>query len=293
MPTQGHTAKGQAAILTALFEFEYLTASQVTKLCYSAGSLKYVKAQLKALVDNGRALPLGGRGTGLPLIYTLTGKGRSVASSLTGAQDRRFRPQEAREAQANLYFMHHTLAVNDVLIGARLLAKTRPDIVLTRLYREPELRRRIYVAVPQKICIEPDGGCQFLSTKMGQEKPETWEDFFFIELYRTLPPVKERFKQKIQGYVAYDDTRQHEELFQTPVLSIAVLAQTSQMAAMLKRWTEEALQDMKRPIDGDWFFFRSINTATATPEEMFLAPVWEQAFSTTKTPLIVLGHETT
>jgi hypothetical protein len=105
--------------------------------------------------------------------------------------------------------------------------------------------------------------------------------------------VKERFKQKIQGYVAYDDTRQHEELFQTPVLSIAVLAQTSQMATMLKRWTEEALQDMKRPEEGDWFFFCSLNTATASPEEMFLSPIWEQAFGTTKTPLIVLAEETT
>ena len=144
MRTPLHMVKGQHAILTALFEFEYLTASQVTKLCYSAGSLNYVKAQLKALVDSGRALSLGGRGTGLPLIYTLTGKGRSLAASAIGHRAKRFRPQEARETQANIYFMQHTLAVNDVLIGARLLAKTRPDIVLTRMYREPELQRRYH-----------------------------------------------------------------------------------------------------------------------------------------------------
>jgi hypothetical protein len=282
------STKGQTAILGVLALFDYLTAAQVTRLCYAEGSFTYVTTQLKALVASGLALTIGGRGTGLPLIYTLTGKGRRLASTVSEQQPTRFRPQEAREKQANLYLMQHTLAVNDVLIAARLLAEGRPDIVLTRLYREPELRRRIYVAVPQKICIEPDGGCQFLSTKMGQEKPETWEDFFFIELYRTLPPVKERFKQKIQGYVTYDDTRQHEELFQTPVLSIAVLAQTSPMATMLKRWTEEALQDMNRPIDGDWFFFRGLDTTTASPEELFLSPSWEHAFSTDKTPLIVL-----
>ncbi len=54
---------------------------------------------------------------------------------------------------------------------------------------------------------------------------------------------------------------------------------------------EEALQEMKRPEEGEWFFFRSIDTATASPEEMFLAPVWEQAFGTTKTPLLILEEQ--
>jgi hypothetical protein len=40
--------------------------------------------------------------------------------------------------------------------------------------------------------------------------------------------------------------------------------------------------------EGDWFFFCSVNPATASTEEMFLAPVWEQALRTTKTPLLVL-----
>jgi hypothetical protein len=122
---------------------------------------------------------------------------------------------------------------------------------------------------------------------VGQDGPETWEDFFFIELYRTLPPVKERFKQKIQGYVTYVATGQHEALF-TSALSLAVIAQTEQMMAMLKYWTEEALRERESIADGDWFFFCHLDTATATPEEMFLSPVWEQAFGTTKTPLLML-----
>jgi hypothetical protein len=118
-------------------------------------------------------------------------------------------------------------------------------------------------------------------------------DFFHIEVYRNLPPVEWRFKQKIKGYVTYALSGQHEELFQTPALSIAVIAQTPQlddqkMAATLKRWTEEALQEIGRPEEGEWFFFCSRDPATASPEELFLAPVWESAFGTTKTPLLVL-----
>jgi hypothetical protein len=60
------------------------------------------------------------------------------------------------------------------------------------------------------------------------------------------------------------------------------------MAATLKRWTEEVLAEMERQPEGEWFFFSSLNAATASPEEMYLAPVWEQAFGSTKTPLLVL-----
>jgi DNA-binding MarR family transcriptional regulator len=287
-----HLTKGQAAILSALARFVYLTARQVTRLLYAEGSFTYVTTQLKALAESGLAVTIGGRGTSLPRIYTVTGKGRSVASTLSEEHPRRFRPAEAREKQTNTYFMRHLLTVNDVLISATLLSQTRPDVTLTHMYREPELRRRIYVELPERICIEPDGGCQFLSTKMGLDRPETWEDFFFIELYRTLPPVKERFKQKIQGYITYGDTGQHEALFQTPALSIAVIATSDQMATLLKAWTEEALQQIGRAADGDWFFFCSINPATASPEELFLSPLWEQAFGTAKTPLLMLEEET-
>jgi hypothetical protein len=84
------------------------------------------------------------------------------------------------------------------------------------------------------------------------------------------------------------DTGVHETLFHTPALSIAVFAQTVTLADKLKQWTEEALQEMKRPEEGEMFFFGSVNVANASPEEMFLASVWEQAFSSTKTPLLVL-----
>ena len=288
MQTPLNMTKRLADILIALALFDYLTARQVTRLLYAEGSFTYVTTQLKVLVESGLVLTIGGRGTSLPLIYTLTGKGRSVASNLSGELPRRFRPAEAREKQTNTYFMRHLLAVNDVLISATLLSQTRPDITLTHMYREPELRRRIYVALPERICIEPDGGCQFLSTKMGEERPETWEDFFFIELYRTLPPVKERFKQKIQGYVTYVADGQHEALYTTSALSLAVIAQTPQMMGMLKHWTEEALREIDKPEEGEWFFFSSLDTATTSPEELFLSPVWEQAFGTTKTPLLVL-----
>jgi hypothetical protein len=100
--------------------------------------------------------------------------------------------------------------------------------------------------------------------------------------------VEWRFKQKIVGYVYAVDNGWHEAFFATPALSIAVFAATDQMAATLKRWTEETLQELERPQEGEWFFFCSLAVSSASPEEMFLTPVWQQGFGNAKTPLLVL-----
>jgi hypothetical protein len=207
---------------------------------------------------------------------------------LGAAKGKRFRPSEEADKGRNPYFLKHTMAVTDVLISARLLANSHADIELTRIITERELKRKIYVSIPEKISVEPDASCEFLVTETWHEKPQTWKDFFHIEVYRNLPPVAWRFKQKIQGYVTYALRGHHEALFHTAALSIAVIAVSKQMAATLKQWTEETLQEMGRPAEGEWFFFCSLDPATTTPEEIFLSPVWEQAFSTDKTPLIVL-----
>jgi hypothetical protein len=292
MRSPAQTRKGMEQIVRALAIFVYLTAEQLTRLLYSKGSLTYVKATLKSLVDLGFAVTVGGRVVPLPLIYRLTGEGRSFASIvLESPTVKRFRPSEEREKAGNLSFIRHTLAVNDVLIAARLLSQTAPDITLTRMFQEQELKRTIYVELPERTmhnrrdqrttCIEPDASLEFTIQ-------ETWQGFFHIEVYCNLPPLQWRYKQKVRGYVTYADTGQHEALFHTPALSIAVFAATDQMAATLKQWTEEALQEVERQQDGEWFFFCSLAVATVSPIELFLSPVWKQTFRDTKIPLLVL-----
>jgi Replication-relaxation len=287
-------------ILVALAEFDYLTAAQVTRLLYAPSSLTHVREQLKSLVDNSLVLALSSRLATHPRVYTLTGKGRTYAALLGIESTKRVRPSEEHEKARNLFFIQHTLAVIDVLLGARLLSQTAPGITLTRLFPERALKRFIYVALPeptkrgrektQTICIEPDASCDFTIEETWHDKPQTWQDFFYIEVYRHLP-METRFKQKVQGYVVMALTGQHEELFQTSALSIAVFAATDQQARTLKRWTEEALQQLGHPAEGQRFFFSSIDPATASPAEVYLTPVWQQAFGEAPTPLLVLGEE--
>jgi hypothetical protein len=272
--------------LHSLGTFGYLTSRQLAKLLYGATSpewethLRYVQRTLHAQVAEELVIALPGRVVMMPNIYTLSGKGYSAAGAL-GMPKRRVRPSEEVAKAHNLFFREHTMAVTEVLIAAHLLAQTQPGIQLTRLYTERELKRKIFVRLPERtVCLEPDASLEFLLQ-------EEWQDFFHLELYRHLPPAAWRFKQKIHCYVTYAETGQHEALFQTPALSIAVVAQTPQMAETLKRWTEETLTEIGQPEQGERFFFRSGDMALASPVELFLTPFWQQPFSTTKTPLLI------
>jgi hypothetical protein len=75
------------------------------------------------------------------------------------------------------------------------------------------------------------------------------------------------------GYATLAATGQHEVLFQTPALSLAVFAATKPMPATLKRWTEEILEITNQQTEGNRFFFCSLDVAKASPTEMFLTPV--------------------
>jgi hypothetical protein len=282
---------GIAKIISCLAVFEYLTAAQLTRLGFAPSSIAYVRKALKALVEQGLVLALGGRAVNLPLIYTLTGRGRKYTGEAGMPLESRFRPAEEQEKGHNVFVLRHTMAVTDVLISARLLSQTHPNIALTRMYTESALKRKIYVALPDRtLCLEPDASLEFQLTETRKEAPKTWEDFFHIEVYRTHL-AEWRFKQKIRGYVSYIETGAHEALFQTPAFSLAVIAQTTELAGTLKRWTEDVLVSLDQPEQGERFFFCSLDPATATPTEMYLSPVWEQAFGTTTTPLLVLVEE--
>jgi hypothetical protein len=261
---------------------------------YAPSSLVYVQKQLKSLTDASFIVALPGRFVTMPNVYTLTGKGYAYIAMLGIPQRKQVRSSEEREKARNVFFIQHTMAVTDVLISARLLSQTQPGIVLTRMYTEQELKRRIYVELPVRteggltqyrtICIEPDASCEFTL----QEKVQ---DFFHIEVYRNLPPVEWRFKQKVAGYVTSLDTGLHEALFHTPALSIAVFAQTKEMAQTLKQWTEETLQEMKRPEEGEMFFFGSMDVASVSPEEMYLILSGSRRLETRKSRYLFLNDK--
>jgi hypothetical protein len=214
MRTPGKIRRAWEKIIVALSEFDYLTTNQLTRLLYSPSSRKHVQEEMKSLMDASLVTAVGGKAVHLPRIYILNSNGRQYASVLGAPKTQRFHPAEEAEKGQNPYFLKHTMVVTDVLISARLLSQTHPAITLSRMITERDLKRRIYVDTPEKLCIEPDASCEFLTTENGHNGQQTRvRDFFHIEVYRNLPPVERRFKQKIAGYVTYVDTGQHQALF--------------------------------------------------------------------------------
>jgi hypothetical protein len=290
MQTSRKTLKGAEKLLVDLAELEYLTIAQVVKVGgYKHTSLPYLRKTMQDLIAVGFADTLPRQLKTQPLVYTPTTTGYRYAAALGMTHTKRIRPVDEREKAKNLLFLQHALAISEVLIAAKLLATTQPMIELTRLYTERSLKRKIAVTLADTRIhyIEPDAACEFLLTETAHDTPQTWQDFFHIEVYRHLP-LEGRFKQKVSGYVTAVDTGIHAALFNTEALSIAVICETRQQAVLLKRWTEETLTGMGRMAEGERFFFRTLDTATVSPEDMYLAPSWEQAFGTAKTPLLVL-----
>jgi hypothetical protein len=198
-------------IITDLADFHYLTVSQLTTLEYKEREYKessrsYVHKEVNELVAEGLVLALPRQAVTQPRLYTLTGKGRRYASLLGKAPGTRFRKAEEQERGQNHYFVAHTIAVTHVLIAARLLARTVPGIRLNRMLTEREVKRT-------------------------------------IEVYRHHPAAT-HFQHKIQGYVTALASGLHERLFQTPAMSVAVIATTQKLAGTLKQWAEEALAAM-------------------------------------------------
>src|SRR3954447_14118050 len=87
-------------LLLALSRYFYLTAHQLTRLAYAAGSLTHVQDKLKRLTAHGYLqsipLPRPTRRGNAPLVYTLARKGFTHLVELGLDLDPRYRPSEVK-----------------------------------------------------------------------------------------------------------------------------------------------------------------------------------------------------
>jgi len=133
--------------------------------------------QLKNLVEAGflqrvflpRAVQHAGSS---PFVYTLASRGRRYLQGLGLSVPAHYRPSEEAEHEHSLLFLSHTLAVNDFLIAAGLLARRRPKVRLEAMIHERKLRREpVYLAEEERrVPIVPDGWLDLLVAGSHQEE---------------------------------------------------------------------------------------------------------------------------
>jgi hypothetical protein len=160
MQQQERKQSAEEKLICALAEYGYLTIEQATRLLYSITSFTHVREKFKRLDDKKLVTVLGGKAYNLPRIFTLSTTGRKYAELMGKPPGKRYRLQEERQKQHNFFLIHHTLAVIDVLIAARLLSQTKlgivrtrtmVSIVLNRMYHERELNGKAGAPPPSRI----------------------------------------------------------------------------------------------------------------------------------------------
>jgi hypothetical protein len=291
-------------ILHALFDFHYLTAEQLTRLRYSKASLNYAREQLKRLYDRGyfgRTYGPRSQAAGsTPWVYYLARKGLAHFKEHGYELERRYRPSEERSRSDQ--FLFHTLAVNDVLIAARLLERHVGGLELASIRHDLDLKRnpvkletgKVDTATGEKELesVSPDGWVSFRAAVLGKDRPVLFP--LLLELDRNTEPVR-RIKRKIRGLLTYIQGP-YRELFGTKYVTVAFIVEEASCRSKegaekrvrdLCRWTEEALSELGKQAQGKLFVFTTLPLGEELdPERFFLAPRAVQPF--TDLPLSLL-----
>ena len=276
-------------ILAAVYRYDYLTPLQVCRLLYAPTSRTYVWQRLSTLATHGYLLRvrLGNRhtvGGRAPSVYTLSSKGLSLFAQTESPSRRRPRLAEEQVKAKNDRFLPHTLAVNDFLISAELLCRSRDDFVLAGLVTERDSAR---APVPVVITGKPyavavDGwldihirgqmrACICLELDRDTERVATW-------------------KKKVHALLAFA-SGPYQRAFRTELLTVAVVATPgTQRRDELCRWTEQELTRLGEKHEADMFRFLAGEPTAYTPEALFLAPVWLCPFGQAPVALIDLAQ---
>lgn len=279
-------------ILGALGRYHYLTAEHVRRLLYGPGVLTYARRRLKDLVDANLVERLEQphfRRTGsAPNVFRLASRGYRFLEEL-GVPAVRL----PGERPASYLYYRHTLSLNDLLIAAQLLTRRCPQLTLTRLRHERDLKHtpvRVSLTSGKTVGAIPDAYLQLHEAEA--VGPGFWHDLV-IELDMGTTEQK-AWRQKVEALVAYG-LGPYQQALGAASITIAVLTPLgSRRATELLRWTEDELTRLGRlgrQNLGEWFRISGVDPTQVEPDELYLAPVWRRPFQEAPIPLIALGQE--
>jgi len=271
-------------ILSAASDMRFLTREQVQELLFSPSTASYCKRRLALLYHNAYLdriyVPALNSFGSTKAIYTLATKGASVV-----ARDRKIDEREldwrARHNDRELYFMRHTLAINDFRIAVTLAAQERGLAVSWT--DERALKRREmkdYVDDPKhqgrQLVVVPDG---YFTVEQGRHKSA-----FAVEIDRATVEEKP-FKEKVRAYGEWKVTGTYERRYAIKSLRvlwvIADVTRDSTRLERIKRWTEA---------EGGRSLFWFAMLDDISPQTIIEAPVWQVAGRDGRYPLLTGGE---
>jgi len=271
-------------VLSAVCDMRFLTREQVQQLLFSPSTASYCKRRLALLYHNGYLeriyVPSMNAFGSTKAIYTLAPKGASLV-----ARDRKLEVRELHwrphHNDRELYFMRHSLAINDFRIALTLAAQER-GLALSwsdeRMLRRREMKD--YVEDPKhqgrRLAVVPDG----YFTLEGHDHSSA----FALEIDRATVEEKP-FKEKVRAYGEWKLTGAYERRYGTKSLRILwVVADVSRDSTRLERikcWTEA---------EGGRSLFWFAMLDDLTPAGILQEPLWQVAGRDGRYPLLTGGE---
>ena len=195
-----------------------------------------------------------------PTLYILDRRGQECLQK-QGIEDFSTQPKKS----VSVYFLEHTLAINNFRISVTQAA-AKSGFVIKRWLTESELKAdydKVHLQyAKQPISLIPDS---FFTI----EVPNKGATHFFLELDRATMR-QNRFKQKIQAYIAYYRSGDYTKRYQAKGFRVlTVIDASDQRRQNLKKTTESV------PGIGRRFWFTTLEKATA--DNPLITPLWSIA----------------
>jgi Replication-relaxation len=233
--------RGTPQVPAGLYQLQLLTARQLTRLHYSAGSLTTVKARLKTLTTSGfvQSDVIPSRRWRTPYYYTLGKAGVKYLESVGCDVSESWRA--GKEVNQHALFVEHTLELNDVLISALLLHRDEPGVTLRGFEHERSLKRHPYQASwqGQTFTVIPDAFLDFHAVVDGSlrrmpillEHDRGTEEQFY-------------FRRRIRAYLMFLKSGTYQQTFGTNAVTIAFTTfQGERRVEQMQRWTRIELKN--------------------------------------------------
>ena len=271
-------------VVSLVHQMRFLTREQIQRLEFAPSTASYCKRRLALLYHHGylerKFIPTPGSFGSTRAIYCLATKGaRLIAHELKvelAALD--WRP---KNNDRELYFLQHTLAINDFRIAVTLAARHQAlslDWTTDRTLRRREVRD--YVADPKRegdrLVIIPDG--YFRLSREGRETA------FVLEMDRATVEEKP-FKAKVRAYGEWKLTGAYQKRHGTHSLRILFVVADNRRdphrLERIKRWTEA---------EGGRSLFWFAMLDDISPQTIIEAPVWQVAGRDGRYPLLTGGE---
>jgi hypothetical protein len=287
------------AILQQIAEYRFLTAQEITRLCYSQGSHTYARARLSALSGNTDyalgyplyRLPFPSAQGNRERIYTLGSLGREILENLGLNSTWQFKPAKLRTYSHS--YLLHDLARNRFVVSLLTWAKTKSNLSIESELSYELAKSPAVVEIPVqgklvKVSVIPDGLIVVTNTRTTQRL------LILLEIDQNTQ-AESRFISHIASRLVYTKCPQFTNTYKDVPYRIVYAthgitdaAAKARLSSMCK-FTMDVLTERNREKEAAHFRFTTINFSTLYEDShaLFEQPVWVRPDApTTPVPLL-------